>query len=135
MKPYARSVSITAGRRARPSFPAVSASGSPSPGRLSGRPAIVLADEPTGNLDSTNSQAILELLDALHEGGATILVITHERAIADRLPRQIELLDGRIVADSVRADPVASRSGPPDPLAVRGAKVPPPEGGGPTPWR
>ncbi len=102
---------------------------------LVGRPAIVLADEPTGNLDSTNSQAILELLDALHEGGATILVITHERAIADRLPRQIELLDGRIVADSVRADPVASRSGPPDPLAVRGAKVPPPEGGGPTPWR
>lgn len=67
---------------------------------LVGKPAIVLADEPTGNLDSANSQAILELLEALHAQGATILVITHERGIAARLPRQIEMLDGRIVADS-----------------------------------
>jgi putative ABC transport system ATP-binding protein len=72
---------------------------------LAGQPAIVLADEPTGNLDSVNSQAILALLEELNSGGATILVITHEREIAGRLPRQIELLDGRIVADSVRHVP------------------------------
>jgi putative ABC transport system ATP-binding protein len=75
---------------------------------LAGRPAIVLADEPTGNLDSVNSQAILDLLQALNDQGATILVITHERGIAGRLPRQIEMLDGLIVADTVRD--VASRS-------------------------
>ena len=72
---------------------------------LAGRPAIVLADEPTGNLDSFNSQAILSLLEELNESGATILVITHEREIAGRLPRQIEMLDGRVVADSVRSVP------------------------------
>jgi putative ABC transport system ATP-binding protein len=69
---------------------------------LAGRPAIVLADEPTGNLDSVNSQAILALLEELNEQGATIIVITHEREIAEHLPRQIEVLDGRIVADIVR---------------------------------
>src|SRR5271155_1644964 len=68
---------------------------------LVGRPAIVLADEPTGNLDSNNSQAILSLLEELNGNGATILVITHEREIAGRLPRQIEMLDGLIVADRV----------------------------------
>jgi putative ABC transport system ATP-binding protein len=75
---------------------------------LAGRPAIVLADEPTGNLDSANGQAILALLEGLNGEGATIVVITHEREIASRLPRQIELLDGRIVADSRRS--IASRS-------------------------
>jgi putative ABC transport system ATP-binding protein len=66
---------------------------------LVGRPAIVLADEPTGNLDSTGEK-ILALLHELHAEGATIVVITHEREIAARLPRQIMVLDGRIVSDT-----------------------------------
>jgi putative ABC transport system ATP-binding protein len=79
---------------------------------LAGSPAIVLADEPTGNLDSTNSQAILALLEGLNSEGATIVVITHEREIAERLPRQIELLDGLVVADVVRDVPLRSANAP-----------------------
>jgi putative ABC transport system ATP-binding protein len=67
---------------------------------LVGRPAIVLADEPTGNLDSATGAAILALLEQLHVGGATIAVITHDRDLAARLPRRVEMLDGRIVADT-----------------------------------
>ena len=64
---------------------------------LIGRPAIVLADEPTGNLDSATGQAIMALIDELNADGATIVVITHEHEIAARFPRQIAMLDGRVV--------------------------------------
>jgi putative ABC transport system ATP-binding protein len=64
-----------------------------------GRPAIVFADEPTGNLDTATGAQILALLEELHGAGTTILVITHEREIAERLPRRVELRDGRLVAD------------------------------------
>jgi putative ABC transport system ATP-binding protein len=67
---------------------------------LVGSPAIVLADEPTGNLDSTAGAAIVELLEDLNAQGATIVVITHDRELAARLPRQVQMLDGRIVADT-----------------------------------
>jgi putative ABC transport system ATP-binding protein len=67
---------------------------------LVGRPAIVFADEPTGNLDSRAGGAILALLRELHAEGATILVITHEREVAAALPRRLELRDGRVVADA-----------------------------------
>jgi putative ABC transport system ATP-binding protein len=67
---------------------------------LVGRPAIVLADEPTGNLDSTTGTTIVELLHALNDEGSTIVVITHDRDLAARLPRRVEMLDGRIVTDT-----------------------------------
>jgi putative ABC transport system ATP-binding protein len=67
---------------------------------LLGSPAIVFADEPTGNLDSHTSEGILALLHELHGQGATILVITHERDIAASIPRRIALRDGRVESDS-----------------------------------
>ena len=67
---------------------------------LVGRPAIVLADEPTGNLDQSTGHAILGLIDQLHQAGSTIVVITHDQAIARRMPRKVEILDGQVVADS-----------------------------------
>jgi putative ABC transport system ATP-binding protein len=67
---------------------------------LVGEPSIVLADEPTGNLDSRSSAAIIDLLHELHRGGSSILVITHDREIAAGLPRQVEVRDGRIEHDS-----------------------------------
>jgi putative ABC transport system ATP-binding protein len=67
---------------------------------LIGKPAIVLADEPTGNLDRASGRAILELFESLNAEGATLAVITHDRDLAAHLPRQVEMLDGEIVADS-----------------------------------
>jgi putative ABC transport system ATP-binding protein len=62
-------------------------------------PAFLLADEPTGNLDSRSSEAIMDLLRGLHAEGSTIVLITHDTGIAASLPRQIQVLDGRIKAD------------------------------------
>jgi ABC-type lipoprotein export system ATPase subunit len=75
---------------------------------LVNEPLVVLADEPTGNLDQTTGQSILTLIDQLHRAGSTIVVITHDHAIAERMPRKVEILDGNIVADTgplPRADP------------------------------
>jgi len=74
---------------------------------LVGDPAIVFADEPTGALDTKTGGAIVELLSELNEGGTTIVVITHDMAIASALPRRVEMRDGEIVADTVDLAPVA----------------------------
>jgi putative ABC transport system ATP-binding protein len=70
---------------------------------LVGRPAILFADEPTGNLDSRTSAGILELLQALHAAGSTIVTITHDLAVAGTFARQVEIRDGAIAPAPVLA--------------------------------
>ncbi len=67
---------------------------------LAQKPAIILADEPTGNLDSTTGEEIMDILDGLHADGQTIIIVTHEDHIARRCRRTIRLKDGRIVLDT-----------------------------------
>ena len=67
---------------------------------LAGDPAILLADEPTGNLDSANGEAVMELMRELHSGGATICMVTHDARYAKYADRTIKLFDGRIVEES-----------------------------------
>ncbi len=66
-----------------------------------GEPSILLADEPTGNLDSTNGEAVMDLLRELHRGGATICMVTHDPRYAQYAERTISLFDGRIVEEKV----------------------------------
>ncbi|NQZ21188.1 MAG: ABC transporter ATP-binding protein [Colwellia sp.] len=64
-------------------------------------PAIILADEPTGNLDSKNAETVLTLLDKLHQEGSTICMVTHDPASAKRAERCLEMFDGRLIADNI----------------------------------
>jgi putative ABC transport system ATP-binding protein len=95
-RPHARPTQLSGGQRQRVAIARA----------LVGQPAIVLADEPTGNLDQATGQSILGLIDRLHQAGSTIVVITHDHVIAERMPRIVEILDGLILADTGPAAPV-----------------------------
>jgi putative ABC transport system ATP-binding protein len=71
---------------------------------VAGEPAILLADEPTGNLDSQNGEAVMGLLQELHRGGATICMVTHDPRYAEHADRSVHLFDGRVVEDTAHAD-------------------------------
>jgi putative ABC transport system ATP-binding protein len=68
---------------------------------VAGQPSILLADEPTGNLDSKNGEAVMELLKELHRGGATICMVTHDARYASHAERTVHMFDGRVVEESV----------------------------------
>ncbi len=70
-----------------------------------GDPAILLADEPTGNLDSSNGEAVMDLLRTLHRGGATVCMVTHDPRYAKHADRSIHLFDGRVVDESQAPKP------------------------------
>jgi putative ABC transport system ATP-binding protein len=74
---------------------------------ISGNPSIILADEPTGNLDSKNAQMVMNLLEKLHSEGATICMVTHDPKSAARSERMIEVFDGKIVSDQLSSQPSA----------------------------
>jgi len=72
---------------------------------VGGQPSILLADEPTGNLDSTNGEAVMELLRELHRGGATICMVTHDERYAQHADRIVHLFDGVIVKEDAGVSP------------------------------
>ncbi|HET6724903.1 MAG TPA: ABC transporter ATP-binding protein [Gammaproteobacteria bacterium] len=79
---------------------------------LVGEPSILLADEPTGNLDSASGAAVMELMDELHQAGATICMVTHDPRYATRAARTIQLFDGQIVDEDITVETPAPAASP-----------------------
>jgi putative ABC transport system ATP-binding protein len=104
-RPGARPTQLSGGQRQRVAIARA----------LAGQPDIILADEPTGNLDQVTGQSILSLFETLHLHGVTIVIITHDQCVAERMPRRIEMLDGRIVAETSRPSASAAPPGSPAP--------------------
>jgi len=73
---------------------------------LAGKPAVLLADEPTGNLDSKNGDAVMQLLSDLHRAGATLVMVTHDERFAKHADRTVHIFDGRVVKDQETTAPV-----------------------------
>ena len=73
---------------------------------LAGRPRVLLADEPTGNLDSTNAQMVMDLLNTLHRSGSTIVMVTHDPRSAEQAKRKVSLFDGKLVDDCEVTPPI-----------------------------
>ena len=78
---------------------------------LVGEPALLLADEPTGNLDTANGESVMDLLAELHASGSTIIAVTHDPRFARRADRTVRLLDGRVVGENEEAPALAGASG------------------------
>lgn len=74
---------------------------------IAGRPSLLLADEPTGNLDTKNAEAVMDLLEMLHKDGATIVMVTHDPRSASRTQRTVKVLDGQVVTDGKTSDVMA----------------------------
>jgi putative ABC transport system ATP-binding protein len=108
-RPTARPTQLSGGQRQRVAIARA----------LVGQPDIVLADEPTGNLDQATGHSILALIDQLHRAGSTIVVITHDHAVAERMLRKVEILDGQVVGDTGAAAGI-------DPLCLRARVAQPP---------
>jgi putative ABC transport system ATP-binding protein len=106
-RPHARPIQLSGGQRQRVAIARA----------LVGQPAIVLADEPTGNLDQATGQSILALIEQLHRAGSTIVVITHDHGIAARMSRKVEILDGLILSDTGPAAGADRRLRPFAPMA------------------
>ncbi|MER5886753.1 ABC transporter ATP-binding protein [Streptomyces sp. NPDC001941] len=95
-------------------------------------PSLVLADEPTGALDSRTGEAVMELLHRLHAQGTTIAIITHDRQLAASLPRRVEILDGRVRHDSAHPHTTGADDEPAPPRAEKALyREPEPSGGTP----
>lgn len=78
---------------------------------IAAEPPVVLADEPTGNLDSASTREIMEILKTLHEAGRSVILITHDNEIADQAKRVVRILDGKIVEDYFNQSPISSQIG------------------------
>jgi len=76
-----------------------------------GEPTLLLADEPTGSLDSKSGVVVLDILKELNRSGTTVVVITHDQELADGLPRQVRIRDGRIIADTSSAAKTLAEAG------------------------